>query len=736
MINYPTIALRKLLIIFLCLSSSMLIAQSTYWIDASSQAIEVPSINEYSAITLETNTMLNLLASAPLERTNGHPVALNLPIPDGTLEAFYVVESPIMEQGLADKFPSIKTYTLQGIDRPTSVGRMVWSEKGLHAYILSTTGSILIDPIGDSGIYGSYYKKDVVQVEIPHSCNEHESLLESSQQEITNTNLAPKRVGETLREYRIAIATTAEYTQYHGGPAGALAAIAITLSDVNAVLEREVSVRLNLITDNDLIIYTDADTDPYENNEIYQMLQSNIENLPLVIGEENFDIGHVFGSGNTGGVAYLESVCDYNKAGGATGLGTPEGNQFNIKYFAHELGHQFGVNHTWSRCGESLDTTQLSFFTAYEPGSGSTIMSYAGLCGGNNINSDGDDYYHAISLIEFTSFVDAGGNCFQETQTGNLPPVVDAGEGGMFIPIETPFELTAVGSDPDGDALTYCWEQFDLGEEPYNIGSPMGNAPTFRSFPPVEDPTRTFPALLNIIINYSTNKEVLPTYSRDLTFMVTARDNNPGGGGIAQDQIAFQATEEAGPFLVTYPGDEVVTWEAGTDVEITWDVANTDQAPVNCSNVDILMSLSNGQSFPIMLADDTPNDGSAIITVPDTTTLKARIKIKCSDNIFFDFSNKKVRIEETPTVSTNVIDASNLLKLYPNPTKEVVNIELDNNSISEVGVYNLQGQLIETKTPRQVNSIVELNTKEWAPGIYFVKAKSNDKLYTSKLVIQ
>jgi hypothetical protein len=435
---------------------------------------------------------------------------------------------------------------------------------------------------------------------------------------------------------------------------------------------------VQLIEGNDVLIYLDAATDPYPagnlalqedppfppGNGLIQLNTSVIQSVGG-ISPNDYDLGHVFTGGclnGIGGIAYLGSSCQGNKGGAVTCFGSPNIPARALGTMPHEIGHQFFLGHTWSSCPTSQD--QFSSGSAYEPGSGSTILSYSGACGAaNNLSSD-DAYYHVNSLDIFINTSRDEDHCPTIIPTGNTEPEIqlDYPENGfyitnndIYIPISTPFELTGSATDIDGDDLTYCWEQYNLGPVA-TLGSPIGNGPSFRSFLPSGNPTRTFPRMNTILQNINDVEEVLPTYSRDLSFRFTVRDNNPEAGGTVWEQVDFQATESAGPFLVLYPNATDEVWEAGDYLEVTWDVANTDNNLVDCRFVNILLSTDNGNTYPIVLSANTLNDGSEMIFVPNiTANNSARVKIEAADNIFFDISNQNFDIvaAQEPTFIVN-----------------------------------------------------------------------------------
>lgn len=609
------------------------------------------------SLRLNRGALTEALQQAPRERTAAartNPVLLPLPYPDGSFKTFRVVEAPIMEPGLAAKFPELKTYVADSPDDPTASARLDLTPQGFHALILSDKTSIYIDPalVGNADYYQSYFKTDVRAAE-GWECG----TVQDAQNATAATpgrRLAPVVAnGGNLRTFRLAVAATGEYTAFHGGTVvGALAAITTSVNRINAVYERDLAVRLVLVANNNLIVYTNAATDPYTNSNNATMLGENQTNLDSVIGAANYDIGHVFNT-FSGGLALAGVVCNNGrKAQGASGLTSPVGDGFDVRIVAHEIGHQFGAHHTFNTTAGNCNGNRTPL-TAYEPGSGSTIMSYAGVCAPDDLQAVGDDYFHVISLEEMTAYLNSFATCATTTTTGNTPPAVIAG-ASYTIPISTPFTLTAAGNDANGDALTYSWEQYNLGA-PAPPNTDEGARPIFRSFLPTTNPARTFPQLNDILNNTTTLGESLPTTTRTLTFQVTARDNRAGGGALSTDMVAINTASTAGPFTVTSP-NTAVSWAGGSTQTVTWNVANTNASPVNCANVKISLSLNGGLTFPVTLLASTPNTGSAVVTLPQAPTTQARIKVEAVNNIFFDVSNvnfsiTSICIPGTATVS-------------------------------------------------------------------------------------
>ena len=627
-------------------------------------ALGEPLINtkQHRDVTLNVSALEQLLQATPMERSaaaQSTPVIFSLPLPDGTFGRFHIVESPIMAPELAAKFPEITTYAGQGIDDRTAIVRFDWTPAGFHAMILSTGDTVFIDPYSrdDTTNYISYLKSDFVPPE-GKSLKEvaPPNLPAASQPGSTElpASTAPKASGSKLRTYRLAMAADVEYTTFHGGSvAGALAAIVTTVNRVDGICEREVAVRLVLVANNDLLIYT-AEPDPYTNSDAFLLLGQNQANVDAVIGDANYDIGHVATTGG-GGVAYLGVVCTPGqKAGGVTGSPSPVGDPYDVDYFAHEIGHQFGGNHTFNDNTNGSCAGNRNAATAYEPGSGSTIQAYAGICPFDDLQPNSDPYFSAISFDEIVDYttVGNGNNCPVISASGNTAPVVNAGPGGFTIPRQTPFTLTGSATDADGDALTYGWEEFDLGAA--SVANNPLNPPFFRFFPPTTHPSRTFPKWSDIVNNTTTIGEILPNVTLAMNFRLTARDNRLGGGGVDYASTIVNVTTAAGPFLVTTP-NTAVTWTGAARESVAWNVAGTTAAPVSCPNVNILLSTDGGLTYPTTLAMGVPNNGSASVTAPNVATTTARVQVACANNIFFDISNANFTINPTAATGTIII---------------------------------------------------------------------------------
>jgi hypothetical protein len=594
----------------------------------------------FKAAQMDDKAMREALAKVPMEVfpfPEDEGLLFSLPHPDGGFTKFRLVESPVMEPGLAAQFPDIKTYRGQGVDDPAANVRLDITPQGFHAMVLSPRGDYFIDPYsqGDVNHY-AVYRKSEFRPSLAHkwSCGvtDHRPMDEGGYGE--------RNSGGTLKTYRLAVAATGEYTAFHGGTVAAgQAAIVTAVNRVNGLYERDLTLRLVLVANNSSLVYTNASTDPYTNNNGSTMLGQNQTTITSVIGSANYDIGHVFSTGG-GGVAQLGCVCSSNsKARGVTGQPSPVGDPFSIDYVAHEMGHQFGANHTFNGCGGGGSAA------AYEPGSATTIMGYAGICGGDNLQSNSDAIFHHHSYAEIRAFVAAGGACGANSATGNSVPTVNGGPN-YTIPKGTAFTLTTTSAtDANGDALTYSWEQRDLGAAQAVTDPDNGTSPIFRCWDATTSNARTFPRYADVLDGTLVVGEKYPAVARTMDARVTVRDNRSGGGGVFEDDVIVTINGTAGPFAITSPNTNV-TW-SGTQT-VTWNVAGTNAAPVNTANVRILLSTDGGQTWPTVLAATTPNDGSEAVTLPFVSSTTARIRVEAVGNIYFDVSNVNFTLQGPP----------------------------------------------------------------------------------------
>ena len=646
---------KSIAALLICVTSLPVLAQN-YWKDHGSQAkfsAKSSSLKEtFSAFKKkQIDVDFTGISQALLNIDNevGY-LDLDLPLPDGTYTTYRFTESSIMQSGLAANYPHIKTFKGVDTSNANNKGRFDVNELGFHGMFRHNGELIYIDPeyIGETSSYASYYAKSAIplsksQTDIKLDINPRSSYR--NYQDFSNKGNSS---GDEIT-YRLLVSATGGYTEYFGSKSAALSAITTMVNRVNEVYQSDLGITLELVDETEDYIYTDPDTDPYADNGSTSDLYANAN---VTSGDSSkFDIGHLVMISN-GGVA-TAGVCDSTyKAMGMTGSDTPTGDSFYIDYVAHEIGHQFDANHTFNGSSGSCSGNGNSS-TANEPGSGSTIMAYAGICGNENLQTNSDAYFHAASINEISSYVNSGdgASCGTATISSNNPPVADAGDD-FVIPARVPFIITGSATDEDGDTLTYTWEQMDLGDSSSSEATMEddGARPIFRSWEGTTTASRYLPRLSDVIENTTVIGEAYPATDRDLNFRLTVRDQN---NGTACDDMKVTVIATTNIFEFTSPAD-LSAWSAGDTQTVTWEVADTDTSPISCSSVDILLSPSNDGDFSETLASNTINDGSATVTVPNSFTSDSNLMLRCSDNRFYNVLNNNiaVTIDNTPATGS------------------------------------------------------------------------------------
>lgn len=705
---------------------------------------------KYKVFQLNDNWFKGYLADIPLQSEKAKQVMLAAP--DGSMHNFRVWQTPVMQPELAAKYPEIKNFTGVSTDNPAITVKLNYTYRGFNAMVYDGNNTYFIDPYShaNDGFYICYYKKDYPASYHSFSCGVADDDIEHAGKMIIGNGI-PRSVhktnGTSRKTFRLALTCTGEYAQAVDGSnpvkANVISKMTNTITRVNGILEKELNITLQLINNNDQLVYLDPASDPFtaaENNVINSNTQAaNQANTTSVIGTLNYDIGHVFCSGN-GGIADLDGLCDVgHEARAATGNPNPEGDAFDVDYVAHEVGHQLGAEHTFNYNGSGCNPHANSN-TAYEPGSGSTIMAYAGLCSGNDIQFNSDDYFHAVSLEQMKTYIASTNSltCGTTTTSNNTPPAVADIKATYNIPHKTPFELEApLASDNDHDVLTYCWEQYDLGD----FGQGLINTqygPILRSFKPTTSRWRVFPimdSIRNNTLEYPGEK--LPQVTRSLNFRLTVRDvlNGEGTYNWSDNTLTLEATDQAGPFVVLGPNKHTDYWRNGNSYTITWDVANTTAAPVSCANVDIYLSYDDGITWPVVLASNTPNDGSETVAVPaNSYTSSARVKVKGANNVFFDISNEGFSINDWPD-SVNDIELASNIKIFPIPAHNSVHIQLINGGYYNTRMTNAVGQTVWTG---EVDGTTTINVSNMSAGVYHLTftSKVTGNRFVKKLVVE
>ena len=566
---------------------------------------------------------------------------LTLPLPDGKEVTFSLQPYDLLPADLAAKYPGIRTFKGHDEANPVETGRVDLGPQGFHAMFSHQGRMVFVDPLRNGEGYAVYYQQDA------HSRLEEEAdrVIGSKASKLARQVLVD---GNERKRYVIAISAAGEYTQYHGGTVEAgLGAITTLLNRVNEVYQRDVAAEFQLASGNDTIIFTDAATDPFFNGDDPSGsglsdvdVNMQVQAVAQTQGLGAFDIGHVVNTGG-GGLAGLGVLCTADKSAGMTGSSNPVGDAFFIDYVAHEIGHQFGADHTFNGTTGSCGGGNREASQAWEPGSGSSIMAYAGICGEEDLQANSLPYFHSKSIEQMRAHMATVSSCGTTQSLTNNAPQVAAGNDHV-IPANTPFVLKGAGTDLDNDALSYTWEQIDLGTESFSVASMVddGSRPLFRFVAPTSVPERTLPSLPSLLTNTLAKGEAWPATNRDLNFRLTARD---GKGGVSSDDMKIQVVNTGKAFALTSP--LVTPLAAGQTQTIDWDVAGTNAAPINCSKVDLYMTRDEGVNWTL-LAGGQPNSGSASVTIPAGSDGTARLKVACSDNLFFAISPLKLSVTQ------------------------------------------------------------------------------------------
>lgn len=612
-----------------------------------SSETEIAAIGD--SYMLDLVQLRSQLSNAQEMGSNAVPVEITIPTLGGKLEKFAVYSFPVVVKELADLY-ELGSYTGVSISNPSKTVRFSVSPKGFQSMIFNDGSFEFIDPIvGKVGTYLVHPKTIATNgknflcttSEDPAVQKQMDALFKSGKSFTNQIGDFSKNSDRKYRTMRLALSVTGEYTQFHGGTvAGALSAMNATMTRVNGVFEKDFALHLN-IQNFPGIIYTNAATDPYTGN-LNSQLQAN---LTANVGNANYDIGHVFNAaGGNGNAGCIGCVCINPTTGSPNGKGSaftqstsPQGDAFDIDYVAHEMGHQLGGNHTFSMSLEGQGTNM-------EPGSGSTIMGYAGITGSTtDVQNNSDPYFHAISIVQVQNNLTSK-TCDVETAIANNVPVI-APLQTYNIPKGTAFVLSATVTDPENDPMTYTWEQVDnaaVAIDKFNLGNTTSGA-AFRSVnPSTGGATRYFPRLSSVLAGVLNNSndlwEAVPTVARNMSFAITVRDNNP----IFDQQ---QTTNAVQSVIVGNDGPFAVTTNIGGNnapTPVVWNVANTTAAPYNVANVKIDYTTNNGASWVTLLAS-TPNDGTEDVTfvgVPTGTPVKLRVS--AIGNIFYAVSTVNV----------------------------------------------------------------------------------------------
>ncbi len=617
------------------------------------RSLELDEVGFKSLLNDSIGASDNSVAARKVSPQDNVSKTITLPLPNGSEVNLKITPTSVISAALSQQFPEIKTWKVSGVTEEIS-GSIDFTPQGFHGMLILPDGDrIFIEPdienvtsnqggLSTQGRYISFSKKqnqDNFNSEFSCGVDDDDKL---NFDVVAKGSLIAERIFTIdvpeLITYRLAVATTGEYTQFHGGSiVSALSAIVTTMNRVNQIYARDLGIVFQLVDEQTEIIYLNPDTDPYTNSDVFQLIQENNLNLSSsgVLSKDRYDVGHVFGAGNVGGLAIVGGVCnDDQKAFGATGISNPFGDAFALDYVAHELGHQLGGTHTFnSACGGGSERTAE---TAVEPGSGTTIMAYPGICQENDIQNYVDSQFHIVSIdqIRAVTRTGSGRSCAvpDPAPTINENPTVNAG-ADMVVPARTPLMFVAEGADTDNDELTYSWEQSDTGTVS-DLNEDTGDNALFRSRPLSSSSVRFIPKLIDLFEGEPADGELLPVTNRDINMVATVRDGN---GGLQADLVKLEVSDSGDSFRIISNTNNQ-TFARQDTANISWNVADTNLPPISCASVDIGVVTSDGNGINIVT---TANDGQQQITIPDSAPAMddARFIVSCSDNNFFNVSS-------------------------------------------------------------------------------------------------
>ena len=740
-------------------------------IDANSapQQLQLLHPEHFSVYRLDEATLKIELLNLSADPERG--AIIGLPMPDGTMRDFRIWQTPMMPGDLADRYPEIKTFTAEAVNDLRVTAKLDFTLYGFHAMIYNGEQTAFIDPYDNynDGYYMVHYKHDEIKPIsermkcVVHGIDENGPAGESMDiMQKGLPKLAFKTVnGYQLRTYRIAVSADNQFCQAATGTtsptiAQALSKMTITLNRVNGIYERELSVTMVFVANENLLIWPTATgsangADPFNsiNSNPGSCLPQNQTTCDTRIGATNYDIGHVFTTG-AGGLSLQGCVCsDGAKAQSVTGSTTPVGDGYDVDFVAHEIGHEFGGSHPFNNGNDgSCGGGNIEPTTAYEPGSGSTIMAYAGICPPDDIQAHSDAYFHGANLTEIRSYISTAGEvCAVKTPTGNKLVGYSPFTASYSIPYLTPFELAGPALiDSVADSATlYCWEQWDLGDVGQTFSNTHLSGPIFRSYVPTPSPVRVFPKISMVMAGTLSNAgiegaegEKVPDVSRTLHFKCTFRDifHNKGCFTFPDDQITLSAINTGAGFAVTSQATTGISYAGHTTQTVTWNVVTTNVAPIGAANVEIYMTTDNGLTWPYHVGT-FPNTGSASIMVPNpaTTTTAARFKVKGSGNVFFNVNAKNFTVTHNSAFPTTAgVRESALLvgdcSVFPLPATHSVHILAGGDHLGKI--FNALGQEVWKGA---VLDEADISVETWPRGTYYLQLLGADNNKQVKRIV-
>ena len=692
-------------LLFFIFNSQLVLGQYNWWSQSGEELGKTENGLNQKLFGLNKYRFEEQIKKIPFRYSNTKAAELNLPGIDGKSNKFSVYRTNVLHPKLQEKYPELMSFVGVNLKTPTEMIRFVYHPAvGIKGIITGDDVAFIIDPVK----MDRFKIFELNDQEIEKFNCETESIRKS----YNTKNFNQKNANDgNLRRYRLALAVSGEYAQFfldgseqndQERKGKVLAAMVSSINRVNGIFERDFSITMQIIPENEELIYLNPSTDPFSTGSSLNGQLQNAIDTNANIGNSRYDVGHLFHVENSvyGNAGCIACVCTTGSKGSAFTVHTdPSSDNFNM-IVAHEFGHQFGGYHV-----QSSSNCRSGFNSEVEPGSGSTIMGYAGICPAN-VQNGPDDYFNYVDIRDVAIWTIDNSSCAEIIDITNSAPTVEAGPDHI-IPRSTPFVLEAEASDTNAaDLLTYCWEQ-NNPENPNSSSSPRSdwvNGPLFRSKYPSRSNKRYFPSLEDIISgNLAPTWEVLPSVARTMRFEVTVRDNVIEGGQSNTDGLTITVDDSSGPFVITSQSSSEI-WNVGDQVTIQWDVANTNVQPVNTMNVDIYMSVDGGNTFPYLLQDDITNDGSETFVLPNVeSTSQARIMVKGSGNVFFAVNSADITVQASEfTITSNTVSAS-----ICQSEDAVFNFDyktfLDFNERTSFSVENLPEGVMASFTPSDIS---------------------------------
>ncbi|MEM1054168.1 MAG: reprolysin-like metallopeptidase [Bacteroidota bacterium] len=718
---------RLLALLFVAIWTLPAAAQSPLWSDlAPSDAASRPDLSEHRAVRFDLEAVRAVL---PAE---GESASVVLPQPEGGTATVRLTEAPVMAPALQARYPSIRTYLVSG----EANGRIAVTPHGLSALLFDEAGTMALDATGpmdarDARDYAVYRPSSlVVSEEILQSLNDdvlhREHHHEHDEPSAMRQAIA---IGETLRTYRLAAAARAEFTLSRGGTVElGLAGVVASVNRANAIFERDLALRFELVPDNDRVIYTDPDTDPFEGSG-FDLFDFISPTLDMVIGPENFDIGHLLTVNDFGGAAFLAAACDdLFKAEGFSSVNSAL-SAFDLLVFPHELGHQLGADHAFVRPDDRFGDFELGV----EPGPGYTIMSYPHFA----LYRPGDErigfHFHSASIEAMNAHVRGPlGSCGTDTPTGNDLPVVTVDRDLITVPLGAFVTLSGSATDASGTALSYTWEQIDT------FGDGTGAVPRVRALAPGPSPRRTLPDLRRFLDGTPFPDELPLDQDAVYTFRLTARDNAPGGGAQASAITSVRVRTADGPFEITSIPTGA-SYPAGDALEVQWSVAGSDSGEIGAATVDVLVSTDDGQTWDLA-AEAVPNDGSHRVTLPASATSAGRLMVRAAEQPFFAVTPSVFEItgavaNEGATGAPEVTVSS----VSPNPAsgRATVRLDVPTPTLLRLSVIDAVGrEVADVWTGSVVGGLsLPLDVSRFSAGVYLLRVEGDGVGVTRRFTV-